>query len=188
MSEPWLRSNLRLSCWGAVIWLAPAMGLLVWGCQWISHGPYRKSGWVVFLLGLILAASAIAWIVLTRQPRLLYKEGCLFVNMTVPRPIPVPIDVVECFFMGHGLAHLVLPAGKKTETVNVVVRLAERATPWRQVPVVRILGHWCDGYITIRGTWCEPLSADVVNRLNARLAEVKRNRKVSSLKEIEAAG
>jgi hypothetical protein len=28
--------------------------------------------------------------------------------------------------------------------------------------------------VTIRGTWCEPLSVGLVNRLNQRLAEVSR--------------
>ncbi len=36
---------------------------------------------------------------------------------------------------------------------------------------------WCSGYITIRGTWCEPLNVPLVNRLNQRLADVTRARR-----------
>ena len=39
------------------------------------------------------------------------------------------------------------------------------------------LGRWCDGYATIRGCWCEPLSADLVRQLNRRLANAKDSRR-----------
>ena len=68
-----------------------------------------------------------------------------------------------------------LPAGSgDTETINLIARLSQRETDWAHRDVKRALGHWCDGYITIRGTWCEPLNSDVVRRLNRRLADVKR--------------
>jgi hypothetical protein len=34
------------------------------------------------------------------------------------------------------------------------------------------LGAWCDSYVTIRGTWCEPLNGELIRRLNRRLREV----------------
>jgi hypothetical protein len=34
-------------------------------------------------------------------------------------------------------------------------------------------GNWSEGYVTVRGTWCEPLDSEVVRRLNRRLKEVK---------------
>jgi hypothetical protein len=52
--------------------------------------------------------------------------------------------------------------------------LAESADQWKQVPVQSSLGQWCDGYIIIRGTWCEPLSGELVNQLNERLVRVQR--------------
>ena len=55
-----------------------------------------------------------------------------------------------------------------------MIRIADSATEWRQQEVKPQLGKWCEGYITIRGTWCEPLSIDLINRLNERLAEVNR--------------
>ena len=50
----------------------------------------------------------------------------------------------------------------------------DAAHEWRRSETKPSLGHWCDGYITIRGTWCEPLSIELVNRLNTRLFEVTR--------------
>jgi hypothetical protein len=35
------------------------------------------------------------------------------------------------------------------------------------------MGSWCNHYVTIRGTWCEPLSVELAARLNARLASVQ---------------
>jgi len=61
---------------------------------------------------------------------------------------------------------------QRTETQTIVIRIADKAVEWRQQDVKRQLGSWCDGYVTIRGTWCEPLNIEVVNRLNRRLAEV----------------
>ena len=46
------------------------------------------------------------------------------------------------------------------------------------------LGHWCDAYITIYGTWCEPLTTEVFSRMNKRLAEV--HREVRRNQEIES--
>jgi hypothetical protein len=55
--------------------------------------------------------------------------------------------------------------------------LAESATQWHQMPVRASLGEWCDGYITVRGMWCEPLTIKLVTDLNRRLAQVKRGTK-----------
>jgi hypothetical protein len=89
-------------------------------------------------------------------------------------PIRVPLEIVEGFLLGQapgllpGKRHLDAP------TSSVVIRLAERAEEWAMIEVKPALGSWCGHYVTLRGTWCEPLSVDLVNRLNARLDEVKR--------------
>jgi hypothetical protein len=88
------------------------------------------------------------------------------------QPLAVPVEIVEAFFVGQGPA--TLPGGLATqETANLVARLAQRATEWAERDVKRALGRWCGGYVTIRGTWCEPLNTDLVRRINRRLAEVK---------------
>ena len=59
--------------------------------------------------------------------------------------------------------------------LTVVIRLAELPQDWADVPGIKpALGKWCGGYITIRGTWPEPLKCfHLVNGLNRRLAEVQ---------------
>ncbi|HEX3871331.1 MAG TPA: hypothetical protein VHV77_12890, partial [Pirellulales bacterium] len=44
---------------------------------------------------------------------------------------------------------------------------------WEYLPMPERLGTWCHHYITLRGTCCEKLTLDLVNRLNARLYEVQ---------------
>jgi hypothetical protein len=87
-------------------------------------------------------------------------------------PIRVPVGAVECFWLGHAASLLPGKRNQRTETQTIVIRIADKAVEWRQQDVKRQLGSWCDGYVTIRGTWCEPLNIEVVNRLNRRLAEV----------------
>jgi hypothetical protein len=131
--------------------------------------------------GSLLAAMGGAVVLLLaiqmRQPRLAYEEGHLLVFLQGTRPIRVPIEIVECFLLGQ--APTLLP-GKKhehSETASVVIRLNETAVDWIHRDVKPALGKWCEGYITIRGTWCEPLSVPLINRLNAQLAEASQARR-----------
>jgi hypothetical protein len=62
--------------------------------------------------------------------------------------------------------------GADAEAVNLVARLSQKAPEWMQAPVKQALGEWREGYVTIRGTWCEPLTIEVIRRLNARLREL----------------
>ena len=61
-------------------------------------------------------------------------------------------------------------AGREVQVAQLGIRIAERATDWAEVAVKPALGKWCGGYVTIYGTWCEPLSLELVKQLNARLA------------------
>jgi hypothetical protein len=84
----------------------------------------------------------------------------------------VPVGIVESFFSGQGPAHL--PAmTKQPQTVNLIARLSQRQKEWASQKVRPALGSWCDGYVTIRGTWCEPLNSELIRRINRRLKEVK---------------
>ena len=85
-------------------------------------------------------------------------------------PWRVPLNVVECFFIGQGPAMIPGDLQRQRQSVTVVVRLAEKATEWRERAVHPALAIWCDSHITIRGAWCEPLNQEVVERLNRRLA------------------
>jgi hypothetical protein len=137
-----------------------------------NWAPWRRG------LGAAIAAvamlAAVAIVLLARQPRLAYRPGELLVYLAPPRPIAVPIEIVEGFFLGAGPSFLPGPAKDQLQTANLVIRLADRAPDWAQREVRPELGAWCGGYITLRGTWCEPLTLDLVQRLNARLAEVTR--------------
>ncbi len=172
MCEIWLRSNRRALVLGMLIpagvglfglasaaaWLGPANSLL-----------WRSLGAVLFSIALLLLSSlCVQW----RRPRVGYRDGHVLFNLRSGSPIRVPIDVVEAFLMGQGSAML-KGQHRSRETATVVVRLAEAASDWARVDVHPRLASWCDGYITIRGTWCEPLDVRVVNRLNQRLADAK---------------
>jgi hypothetical protein len=172
MSETWLRPNRRILAFAAVLpSLAAGVGiaLLVF-----SFGDEPQT-WLRAIGGVIIAFSVAGLVFLAwqlGQARLTTDGRHLRVNLGTARPVAVPLDVVEGFLLGQGPAFL--PGNKEAQVANLVVRLAERAGEWERVEVNRQFGLWCGHYITIRGTWCEPLSVDLVNRLNARLAEVKK--------------
>jgi hypothetical protein len=140
------------------------------------HAPLIITGlaWLLIVLGTILTAYQLLWL---KTPRLAHTTDQLLVYVRGLRPIRVPIDLVECFFLGQAPSLIVTPEGKSVENRTVVVRLAERAREWHRRKIRRALGQWCDGYITLRGTWCEPLDGELLNRMNAKLAKLQRFRK-----------
>src|SRR5688572_9357970 len=176
MVEPWLRTNRRALALGMVVPVilgAIAGAALVWSVISQRH-------WSLQLL-LVLVAAAPLWMLgellyaLTR-PRVAYENGELLVYLEPARPTRIPIDIVEVFFLGQGPGVLPPLGGREPETQNVIIRLAESATDWKHRDVKPALGHWCEGYITIRGSWCERITPEVMKRLNRRLAEVQRER------------
>jgi hypothetical protein len=172
--EVWLRTNSRALWFGMI---PPAIvavaGLLM------SIGPpgTTPAAWMR-AVGLVLLAGGGSLVLLLavqlRRPRLAYCDGELLVWLNPGAPARVPIAVVECFWLGQAPSMLPGKQHQKTETASLVIRLAEHASDWHQRQAKAALGAWCSGYITIRGTWCEPLSISLVNRLNERLAEVTR--------------
>ena len=176
MAEQWLRSNPRVALVGAVPLAVVALIGIVLAVGSLGH---PQMGGVRFMGATLACASGIAlilWWFLARLPRLSYRDGHLLVYLRLSRPIRVPVDAVECFFVGQGPDPMIGPLGKTPlETVNVVMRFAERATEWKQIEVHPLLGYWCDGYATIRGAWCERLSVELVNKLNGRLVNAKRD-------------
>ena len=170
--EIWLRTNVRAVLFGAILPLA--VGLV--GMALCLGLPGRApAAWVRGVgIGLIVVAglTIVLLVLQLRQPRLAYCDGQLLVWLRSGSPIRVPIGAVECFWLGHGASLLPGKRNERTETQTIVIRIADKAVEWRQQEVKPQLGAWCDGYVTIRGTWCEPLNLEVVNRLNRRLAEV----------------
>lgn len=165
----WLHTNHRVMLLGMVL---PAM-LLIWGLA--MAGGWCGQNAVMCRTGLVLTAAAASVLILmgygARLPRLAYQDGKLLVYLRSVQPICVPLEVVECFFLGQGSSELPKYSDSALETSTLVVRLAESAAEWHHRNVKRSLGRWCDGYITILGTWCEPLSLQRVNELNRRLAD-----------------
>ena len=175
MLETWLRPNRRIVAFAAVL---PGMALALGVILIVVAQRGQQPGWLLALGAVLAGFSLISLAFLfwqAAQARLACDGRHLLVSLGTVRPIAVPLDVVEGFLLGHGPSFL---PGKQYETAqvaNFIVRLAERASEWERVEINRQLGSWCGHYITIRGTWCQPLSVTLVNRLNARLAEVKQS-------------
>jgi hypothetical protein len=140
---------------------------------------------------LLLATAAPLWMVgellyAMSRPRIGYEAGELLVYLEPTRPTRIPIDIVEVFFLGQGPSELPKLKGREPQTQNVIIRLAESATDWKHRDVKPSFGQWCEGYITIRGSWCEPITPNLMRRLNQRLSEAHRQRKLSAAAEAGA--
>lgn len=169
--ETWLRPNRRAIWFGCV---PPAVVALL--AAWLAWTRIDSSDRIIPWVCGAVAVSALATIAVLavhlRRPRIAYENGCVLFYLRSGRPIAVPVGVVEAFFLGQGPASL--PGNlQQQETVNLVARISQRATEWSRQEVKPSLGNWCNNYVTIRGTWCEPLGNEVIRRLNRRLKEVQ---------------
>lgn len=153
--------------------VAAAAGAVLW-----ASAPWETAArtFIAVAAGVVaVAAVAVGVVACSRaaNPRI-YRQGDeLNFRLGTQGVIGVPLEVVEAFFLGQGPAHLPRVLDKKLESVNLVARLSERATKWQHQSVDARLGAWCDGYVTVRGTFCEPLDTDLVHRLNRQLANAK---------------
>jgi hypothetical protein len=169
MTEVWLRSNRRVLGMALVpAGLVAAVGAGIANAA--SGGLARGVGWALVAIGALLVAGLVVQIA---RPRIAYRDGHVLFRLRPGAPIAVPREVVESFFFGQGPALLPHVGGPRMESKNLVARLSQKAPEWAHVDVKPALGHWCEGYVSIRGTWCEPLTGDVVRRLNARLRELR---------------
>ena len=171
MYETWLRPNRRTILFGCV----PLLALVGLGA-WLTFGlPTVGGGWR--WLGVLISGFGLLALLLLlsqlRRPRIGYHEGRVLFYLASSGPIAVPVEIVEAFFLGQGPAALPGGIAKQQQTVNLVARLSQRETDWAMREVKPALGQWCGGYVTIRGTWCEPLGTEVIRRLNRRLKEVQ---------------
>jgi hypothetical protein len=179
MPEIWLRANRRVLLMGMILpAVLIAVGVIL-GLGWLAGlaAWVRYVGWTLFGIGLILAALITLQL---RLPRLAYANGQLLVNLHSGGAIPVPVDCVECFFLGKGTGQLPGAGSDQIAVQNLVIRLAEKATDYHHRDVRTALGRWEDGYITIHGAWCEPLRLEIIRRLNDRLAEAQRAKQEAS--------
>jgi hypothetical protein len=172
MYETWLRPNRRAIWFGC---LPPLVMVVIGVWMTVRSSDESAVGWRWF--GAALAATGIGIIaMLLRQlnrPRIAYQDGQVLFYLRSGSPIAVPANIVEAFFLGQGPAIFTGEARAKHETVNLVARLSQREAEWAQRAVKPAVGNWCDGYVTVRGTWCERLDGNVIRRLNKRLKEVQ---------------
>ncbi|TWU24597.1 hypothetical protein [Bythopirellula polymerisocia] len=170
MPEVWLRSNRRVIALG----LLPVALLSVAGV--LLYVKAESSLLAIVAFG-FLALSGLLLFVIMKQlfsPRVAYSEGYVLFYLKAGPPIAVPVHVVEAFFLGQGPAHLPLVPADSRLAINLVARLSQKETQWAEVEVKPALGRWSEGYVSIRGSWCEPLTGDLIRRLNRRLGEVSR--------------
>ena len=167
--ETWLKPNRRVLLVGVALSLT-LTGVAIWLCQ--SGGSTRF--WVG--LGLLPPALLLSARLIRRtlHCRLGYRSGMLWVNLGPGKPILVPIDAVECFFLGSREVPVSGRLGLQSRAVSVVVRIAEKAARYHDRPVTPALGIWKEGYITILGRWCEPISPALIAQLNKRLLAAQR--------------
>jgi hypothetical protein len=171
MTEIWLRTNRRALCFGTV---PPALFTLL-GCYFVfGLGPTAKAWWhwigaCMILIGLF---NVVILLLQLREPRVAYRTGFVLFYLVPGPPIAVPVNLVEAFLLGQGPVMLKGIDNQRDSTVNLVARISQRDPSWGNRDVKPALGRWSDGYVTIRGTWCEPLNDEVVRRLNRRLREV----------------
>lgn len=177
MPEVWLRPNRRALLLGMIL---PAIAMLAgaWGVAiaLITQASYwwMLPGAAIALVGIYLIGSLGHSLSL---PRVAYQQGELLIFLGSPEAVRVPIEVVEVFFVGQGASNLPPVKGKEPETTNIIVRLAESAPEWKHRDVNPRFAHWCEGYITLSGAWCEPIGETALRHLNKRLVEVQRERK-----------
>jgi hypothetical protein len=174
MRETWLRPNCRALWFGCA---PPALFFLLG--VWIAFATERPAAnwrwWIGGGLMLLGGAVVGAIFVQMRRPRIAYGDGKVMFYLRTATPIAVPVELVEAFFLGQG--PLALPgAPSESATVNLVARLSQRAPEWSECEVKPAFGRWSEGYVTIRGTWCEPLNGELIRRLNRRLREVTEER------------
>ena len=173
MQEVWLKPNTRALKLGLIF---PSLVLLVGATLLALVWRERLPAAILVVGGVLALVGALGIVGIARElrrPRLAYRDGEVLAYLRGGGPIRIPIEIVEGFLIGQ--APSLLPGGyhERYETTTFILRLAESAEEWSHREVKPSLGRWCDGYVTIRGTWCEPLSVDLARRLNQRLADVQ---------------
>lgn len=176
-SEIWLRGNMRPAVVMASVFTLVCGGLLA-ALRWGNPTPTPQMVWLVRGFGAVSAATMAVLLLSASRARLERVGNALRVRLSPFRSDEVPLDVVECFFLG---SHPLEQPGTVRDDLpthrvgTLVVRLAERAVEWHERPTMSEWGTWKEGAIVCDGRLCEPLSADLVHSLTRRLVEAKRS-------------
>jgi hypothetical protein len=177
MTEVWLQANRRSGLWPLAFGLVSAAGMLTASAFVPDDGVIRPVLWLVAATDM-LAAFALAY--LSNLPRLAFDGRSLLMRIRNSSPIRVPIELVEAFLIGKGPAYLSGKDDYKTEARTLIIRISERAPEFEKLETNLRLAAWCGHYVTIRGTFTEPLGVEVVNRLNQRLYDAQQTLKSSA--------
>jgi len=177
-NHDWLRANLRLAGLLAVIasFLFLSVIAMCGIAIWFSGGLSAVA--VLCSAGLGILSCIIGYVAFTaKQGRIFSKDSSLLVRIGPVSVEKLPLDAVECFFLGSQ------PLDRSGEPVasdeaafrvgTLVVRVAERyghLASGRRGPWAR----WKDGYLVVDGRWSEPLVVETLRRINGRLAVAKR--------------
>ncbi len=103
--EVWLRSNRRAALAGLVVPVILLVLGLTLALEWLSQVPSWAQGLGWALVGLAaLLFALLVWY--ARTPRLAFDGEHLLVYLRSDGPLGVPIEFVECFFLGSGLKTL----------------------------------------------------------------------------------
>ena len=174
----WLKPNRRILFLAmAVPLVIAAAGAVLLG---LSIGAVHVVGATLLVIGIVLAAALAAQSV---RPRLALRNEELLVYLRLTAPLAVPLSIVECVFLGRPETQLAL--GQHTSRmVSLVIRLAESATQYKERRVKPALGRWADGYITIHGAWCEPLTLELAQRINSQLRKAQQSQRRESQRKI----
>lgn len=168
----WLRGNRRAAAAAIGGGALAALVLLLVARVAAGAWPWRVGAGLAaapLAAGAALAAAAA-------RPRLLPRGDRLVVRVGLLSAEEVPLGIVECFFLGSRLEPPPVDDGTRggERVRTLVMRLAERATAFASRPTFAPFGSWAEGSVTFDGRWCEPLSVDLVRRLNRELAAAKR--------------
>jgi len=169
-TEVWIHSNRR----ALLMALVPACLLAIIALVALNLDFslfVQVPAWVALAVSLLLIVGLVVQLF---RPRVTYCQDHVLFYLKSGSPFVVPIEVVEAFFFGQGPANLPVQITGHSETVNLIARLSQQAPEWGQRDTKPALGRWCDSYVTIRGTWCEPLNGEVLQRLNRRLSEARK--------------
>jgi hypothetical protein len=178
-ADVWLRGNVR-----PVIGLAALAALVGAGgtAAVFFGGATPATSGLVF--GYWLAAAVVVALLTAAaaRPRLVHRRDAqegdvLEVRLAPGQAHAVPLDAIECFFMGSQRLEPeeAAVADQPTHRVGtLVMRVAERAGEWQARPTFTPWGTWQEGAIVFDGRWCEPLSVELARRLSGKLVDAKR--------------
>jgi len=178
--EIWLHPNRRALWLGMIVpVLGAALGAALMWAGWARTTPWEQLavalGAVLLLLHLFLLGGLV-WVM--RLPRIARVHDEIWFYLAGATPEKVPLDAVEAFLSGKSAS--VVGRDRTAEAASIVVRIADRYPDYHERPVKPSLATWTDGYISIRGTWCEPITIDLIKSLNRRLNQAQRNRNVTA--------